>query len=183
MRIVVQPPCRLRDPDLLIADEPTTALDVTTQAQILNLMDRLQEEFGSAIIMITHDLGVVAEIADDIVVMYAAKVVEQAPVDDLFKRPRHPYTWGLLGSLPRLDTDVERLVQIPGSPPSLLNPPAGCRFNPRCAYVFDRCRAEQPELERVPGDVEHYQACFLDEETKERENRKLQAGSLAGGPA
>ena len=115
----------VNDPDLLIADEPTTALDVTTQAQILNLMDRLQEEFGSAIIMITHDLGVVAEIADDIVVMYAAKVVEQAPVDDLFKQPRHPYTWGLLGSLPRLDADVDRLVQIPGSPPSLLNPPSG----------------------------------------------------------
>jgi peptide/nickel transport system ATP-binding protein len=170
----------VNDPDLLIADEPTTALDVTTQAQILNLMDRLQQEFGSAIIMITHDLGVVAEIADDVVVMYAAKVVERAPVDDLFKQPRHPYTWGLLGSLPRLDTDTERLVQIPGSPPSLLNPPTGCRFNPRCAYVFDRCKAEQPELEQVPGDAEHLQACFLDEETKERENRKLQAGSLAG---
>jgi len=172
----------VNDPDLLIADEPTTALDVTTQAQILNLMDRLQEEFGSAIIMITHDLGVVAEIADDIVVMYAAKVVEQAPVDDLFKRPHHPYTWGLLGSLPRLNADVERLVQIPGSPPSLLNPPRGCRFNPRCSYVFERCKSEEPGLEPVPDDHEHLQACFLDEATKELENRKLQAGSLAGGP-
>jgi len=169
----------VNDPDLLIADEPTTALDVTTQAQILNLLDRLQEEFGSAIIMITHDLGVVAEIADEVVVMYAAKVIERAPVGDLFRKPRHPYTWGLLGSLPRLDTDTERLVQIPGSPPSLLNPPAGCRFNPRCAYAFDRCRAEQPVLEPVPGEAEHLQACFLDEETKERENRRLQAGSLA----
>ena len=173
----------VNDPDLLIADEPTTALDVTTQAQILNLMDRLQEEFGSAIIMITHDLGVVAEIADDIVVMYAAKVVEQAPVDDLFKKPRHPYTWGLLGSLPRLNADVERLVQIPGSPPSLLNPPRGCRFNPRCAFVFDRCKAEEPGLDPVPGDAEHLQACFLDEETKELENRKLQAASFARGQA
>ncbi len=173
----------VNDPDLLIADEPTTALDVTTQAQILNLMDTLQEEFGSAIIMITHDLGVVAEIADDIVVMYAAKVVEQAPVDDLFKKPHHPYTWGLLGSLPRLNADVERLVQIPGSPPSLLNPPKGCRFNPRCPFVFDRCRDEQPQLEPVPDDPEHFQACFLDEETKQRENRKLQAGSFAGGPS
>jgi peptide/nickel transport system ATP-binding protein len=173
----------VNDPDLLIADEPTTALDVTTQAQILNLMNKLQEEFGSAIIMITHDLGVVAEVADDIVVMYAAKIVEQAPVDDLFKRPHHPYTWGLLGSLPRLDTDVDRLVQIPGSPPSLLNPPVGCRFNPRCAYVFDRCKSELPELEPVPGIADHFQACFLDEQTKERENEKLQAGSLAGGTA
>ncbi|MGZ4320352.1 MAG: ABC transporter ATP-binding protein [Gaiellaceae bacterium] len=171
----------VNDPDLLIADEPTTALDVTTQAQILNLMDRLQEEFGSAIIMITHDLGVVAEIADDIVVMYAAKVVEQAPVDDLFKAPRHPYTWGLLGSLPRLNTDVERLVQIPGSPPSLLNPPRGCRFNPRCSYVFGRCKEEEPELMPVTSAPEHLQACFLDDETKELENRKLQAGSYAGG--
>jgi peptide/nickel transport system ATP-binding protein len=173
----------VNDPELLIADEPTAALDVTTQAQILNLLDRLQKEFGSAIIMITHDLGVVAEIADDIVVMYAAKIVEQAPVDDVFKRPRHPYTWGLLGSLPRLDTDVERLVHIPGSPPSLLNPPRGCRFNPRCAYVFGRCKEEQPELEPLPDDPGHLQACFLDEETKELENRKLQAASFVEGPS
>src|SRR5207302_9937069 len=118
----------INDPDLLIADEPTTALDVTTQAQILNLIIKLQADFGSAIIMITHDLGVIAEIADEVVVMYAARVAEQAPIDNLFRRPHHPYTWGLLGSLPRLDTDVERLVQIQGHPPSLLNPPRGCRF-------------------------------------------------------
>ena len=105
----------INDPDLLIADEPTTALDVTTQAQILTLMKRLQEEFGSAIMMITHDLGVVAEVADDVLVMYAANVVEQANVDDLFNRPQHPYTWGLMGSLPRLDADLERLTQIPAS--------------------------------------------------------------------
>ena len=113
----------VNDPDLLIADEPTTALDVTTQAQILELMNRLQREFGSAIIIITHDLGVVAETADDVVVMYAARIAEQGPVDEIFKRPHHPYTWGLLGSLPRLDTDTERLVQIPGQP-SLLQPAA-----------------------------------------------------------
>ena len=121
----------INDPDLLIADEPTTALDVTTQAQILKLIDKMQDEFGSAVIMITHDLGVVAETADDVVVMYAAKVAEHAPVDDLFNRPSHPYTWGLLGSLPRIGVDVDRLTQIPGSPPSLLNPPDGCRFHPR----------------------------------------------------
>jgi len=122
----------INDPDLLIADEPTTALDVTTQAQILALMKRLQEDFGSAILIITHDLGVVAEVADEVLVMYAANVVEQAEVHDLFNQPQHPYTWGLMGSLPRLEADVERLTQIPGQPPSLLRPPAGCRFHPRC---------------------------------------------------
>src|SRR5918996_1318864 len=127
----------VNDPDLLIADEPTTALDVTTQAQILDLMMRLQQEFGSAIIIITHDLGVVAETADDVLVMYAAKIAEHAPVERVFARPHHPYTWGLLGSLPRLDVDVERLVQIQGQPPSLLHPPRGCRFPPRCPYVMD----------------------------------------------
>src|SRR6266487_5321022 len=128
------------DPAVLIADEPTTALDVTTQAQIMNLMRSLQDDFGSAIIVITHDLGVVAEAADDVLVMYAAEVAEQAPVEKLFKRPFHPYTWGLLGSLPRLDIEVERLVQIPGQPPSLLRPPSGCRFHPRCPYVMDKCK-------------------------------------------
>jgi peptide/nickel transport system ATP-binding protein len=169
----------INDPDLLIADEPTTALDVTTQAQILALMERLQSEFGSAIIMITHDLGVVAEIADEVVVMYAANVVEQGNVDEMFRRPHHPYTWGLLGSLPRLDVDLERLVQIQGQPPSLLNPPRGCRFHPRCPYVFNRCKAEFPLLMPVSGDREHTQRCFLDEETKDREAAKLLAGTLA----
>ena len=136
----------INDPDLLIADEPTTALDVTTQAQILSLMKTLQEDFGSAIIMITHDLGVVAEIADDVLVMYAANVVEQAEVHDLFNRPQHPYTWGLMGSLPRLEADVERLTQIPGQPPSLLHPPNGCRFHPRCPYVMEVCKTTVPQL-------------------------------------
>jgi peptide/nickel transport system ATP-binding protein len=163
----------INDPDLLIADEPTTALDVTTQAQILKLIDRMQEEFGSAVIMITHDLGVVAETADDVVVMYAAKVAEQAPVDDLFNRPSHPYTWGLLGSLPRIGVDVDRLTQIPGSPPSLLNPPSGCRFHTRCEFVMPVCRTAVPELRPVPGHPGHFDACHLDDETKEREATKL----------
>ena len=110
-------------------------------------MKTLQEDFGSAIIMITHDLGVVAEIADDVLVMYAANVVEQAEVHDLFNRPQHPYTWGLMGSLPRLDADVERLTQIPGQPPSLLRPPSGCRFHPRCPYVMEVCKTTVPSPE------------------------------------
>jgi peptide/nickel transport system ATP-binding protein len=169
----------VNDPDLLIADEPTTALDVTTQAQILELMNRLQREFGSAIIVITHDLGVVAETADDVVVMYAARIAEQGPVDEIFKRPHHPYTWGLLGSLPRLDTDAERLVQIPGQPPSLLNPPRGCRFHPRCPYVMNICKQEEPELKKVTGDHAHFQRCWLDETTKDREAAKLLHGTMA----
>jgi peptide/nickel transport system ATP-binding protein len=146
----------INEPDLLIADEPTTALDVTTQAQILELMRDLQQEHGTAIIMITHDLGVVAEIADDVVVMYAGRVIEEAPVDQIYAAPRHPYTWGLLGSLPRMDLETDRLVQVPGQPPSLLNPPAGCRFN------------------QSPG---HEDACFLDEATKTRESERLLAGT------
>ena len=169
----------INDPDLLIADEPTTALDVTTQAQILSLMKRLQEDFGSAIIMITHDLGVVAEVADDVLVMYAANVVEQAEVHDLFNRPQHPYTWGLMGSLPRLDADVERLTQIPGQPPSLLRPPAGCRFHPRCPYVMEVCKTTVPELKPTPRDQAHLEKCHLDEETKEREAAKLLEVTMA----
>ncbi len=169
----------VNDPDLLIADEPTTALDVTTQAQIINLMKRLQADFGSAIIFITHDLGVIAETADDVLVMYAANVIEQATVDDLFVRPQHPYTWGLMGSLPRLGADVERLVQIPGQPPSLLRPPSGCRFHPRCPYVMEVCKTTFPELRPTSRDPNHLQACHLDEDTKEREAAKLLAATIA----
>jgi peptide/nickel transport system ATP-binding protein len=169
----------INDPDLLIADEPTTALDVTTQAQILNLMNKLQEEFGSAIVIITHDLGVVAETADDVLVMYAAEVVEQAPVNHIFNRPHMPYTWGLLGSLPRLDHETDRLVQIKGQPPSMLRPPSGCRFHPRCPYVMDICLKENPELKKVSDDDQHSVACHLDEETKDREAAKLLAGPVA----
>jgi peptide/nickel transport system ATP-binding protein len=170
----------INDPDLLIADEPTTALDVTTQAQILNLMKRLQDDFGSAIIMVTHDLGVIAEVADDVFVMYAANVVEQAEVHDLFNRPQHPYTWGLMGSLPRLDADVERLTQIPGQPPSLLRPPPGCRFHPRCPYVMEVCKTTVPRLVPTQKDPDHRQACHLDEETKDREAAKLIQETMAG---
>jgi peptide/nickel transport system ATP-binding protein len=173
----------INNPDLLIADEPTTALDVTTQAQILLLMEKLQDEYGSAIIMITHDLGVVAEIADEVLVMYAAEIVERGSVDRIFKRPQHPYTWGLLGSLPRLDADVERLVQIQGQPPSLLRPPPGCRFHPRCQYVMPVCREKDPELLPVPDVPGHLQACHLDEETKNREAAKLLAVMSGEGQA
>jgi len=169
----------VNDPDLLIADEPTTALDVTTQAQIMSLMKTLQDDFGSAVIIITHDLGVIAETADEVVVMYAAKIAEQAPVDEIFNRPQHPYTWGLLGSLPRLDANVDRLVQIPGQPPSLLTPPSGCRFHPRCPYVMDICKRQEPELRPISTDTSHLQACHLDEETKEREASKLLASTMA----
>jgi peptide/nickel transport system ATP-binding protein len=169
----------INEPDLLIADEPTTALDVTTQAQILKLMTKLQDEFDTAIIMITHDLGVVAEIAHDVVVMYAGKVAEEGTVDEIFTRPHHPYTWGLLGSLPRIDADVERLVQIQGQPPSLLHPPKGCRFHPRCPYVMDVCKSTVPALLPVSSEPQHLQACHLDETTKDREVAKLLEGTLA----
>jgi peptide/nickel transport system ATP-binding protein len=169
----------INEPDLLIADEPTTALDVTTQAQILELMASLQRDLDTAILMITHDLGVVAEVADDVVVMYAGKVAEAGAVDEIFARPHHPYTWGLLGSLPRLDADVERLVQITGSPPSLLRPPAGCRFHPRCPYALDVCGRVEPTLLPVAGGGEHLQACHLDEETKDAEVLRLLTGTLA----
>ncbi|MCP9272212.1 ABC transporter ATP-binding protein [Mycolicibacterium arenosum] len=134
------------DPDVLIADEPTTALDVTVQAQILSLLQRLNTERGLAVVLITHDLGVVAEVADRVAVMYAGQIVEDATLDELFYNPQHPYTWGLLGSLARLDQPTPvRLEQIPGMPPSLANPPSGCRFAPRCPHEFDRC-AEPPPL-------------------------------------
>ena len=165
----------VNNPDILIADEPTTALDVTTQAQILRLMQKLQDEFRMAIVMITHDLGVIAEIADDIVVMYAGKVVEQASAEDLFERPQHPYTWGLLGSLPRLTGQTERLYQIPGQPPSLLRPPSGCAFHPRCEFTFERCRAEVPELVAF-GEPGHRHRCFLDNARRQQiwEAKKLE---------
>ncbi|HMU36341.1 MAG TPA: ABC transporter ATP-binding protein, partial [Marmoricola sp.] len=138
------------DPDLLIADEPTTALDVTVQAQILDLIRDLQKEFNSAVLMITHDLGVVAELADDIMVMYAGRCAEYGTADQVFNRPEHPYTWGLLGSMPRFDKPpTERLLPIKGTPPSLIQLPSGCAFNPRCDFkerVGERCVRERPEL-------------------------------------
>jgi peptide/nickel transport system ATP-binding protein len=160
----------INNPEILIADEPTTALDVTTQAQILRLMNRLQEEHKMAIVMVTHDLGVVAEIADDVIVMYGGKVVEQAKVDDLFAKPEMPYTWGLLGSLPRLNATGSRLEQIPGQPPSLLHPPSGCPFNPRCEYVMPQCRTDLPELRHSSTTLGegHVFRCHLDDEARDR---------------
>jgi len=153
------------EPDVLIADEPTTALDVTVQAQILRLLDDLNRERDLAIILITHDLGVVAEIADRVLVMYAGQIVENATLDETFYDPRHPYTWGLLGSLMRLDqTRGARLAQIPGQPPSLLAPPQGCRFAPRCSHRFDKCDEPPPLEARVGGD--HLDRCWLDPEEK-----------------
>ncbi|HMB80055.1 MAG TPA: ABC transporter ATP-binding protein [Vicinamibacterales bacterium] len=152
------------NPSLLIADEPTTALDVTIQAQILELMKRLQRDYGSSILLITHDMGVVSEIAERVVVMYAGSVVEEGPKAAVFRDPQHPYTWGLLGSIPRVGRRVRRLAAIPGSPPSLLAPPEGCRFAPRCAHRFERCSV-RPELrERVaPGRAD---ACHLDQSVR-----------------
>jgi oligopeptide/dipeptide ABC transporter ATP-binding protein len=153
------------EPDVLIADEPTTALDVTIQAQILQLIDRLNRERDLAVIIITHDLGVVAEIADRVLVMYAGQVVEDATLDEIFYEPKHPYTWGLLGSLARLDQPrTTRLTQISGAPPSLLAPPAGCRFAPRCSHVFDKC-TELPPLEARTGGT-HLDRCWLDPDIK-----------------
>jgi peptide/nickel transport system ATP-binding protein len=170
----------INNPELVIADEPTTALDVTMQAQILKLMKNLQDEFHMAIIMITHDLGVVAEVADDVIVMYGGRVVEHANVDELFASPQMPYTWGLLSSLPRLRT-VDRLEQIPGQPPSLLHPPSGCAFHPRCAYTMARCREELPALTTM-GDGSRSFRCHLDETTR-AEVWRAKAAALASADA
>jgi oligopeptide/dipeptide ABC transporter ATP-binding protein len=151
------------DPRLLIADEPTTALDVTVQAQILRLLRRVQRELGTALIMITHDLGVIAEIADDVVVMYAGRAMEGAPRRELFLTPSHPYTRGLFASIPRAELEVARLTPIPGQPPSLIAPAPGCPFHPRCAQAVARC-AEAPPLFAVGGDRRHVSACWMNED-------------------
>jgi peptide/nickel transport system ATP-binding protein len=179
------------EPKLLIADEPTTALDVTVQAQILALINDLQHRLGMAVIIITHDLGVVAEIADEIVVMYAGRIVERAPTELLFASPEHPYTWGLLKSIPRLDTPrSEELVPIPGRPPSLINRPTGCHFHPRCAWVQDEHRRVDPRLEPVPaqpgqpgqsgqpGQPGHHVACLLPHEVRQEIWRGFQGGRI-----
>ncbi|WP_432827859.1 ABC transporter ATP-binding protein [Dactylosporangium sp. CA-092794] len=153
----------VNNPQLLIADEPTTALDVTVQAQILDLIRDLQSEFNSAVIIITHDLGVVAEVADEILVMYGGKCVEHATAEAIFRRPEHPYAWGLLSSMPRVDREVrERLVPIKGNPPSLINLPSGCSFHPRCPYVERNgipCKTVEPTL--AEGTPEHGVACHI----------------------
>jgi len=161
------------NPKLLIADEPTTALDVTIQAQILELMIELQKEYGMAIVMITHDLGVIAEMAQRVVVMYAGKVVEYTDAKRLFKDPKHPYTWGLMNAIPRLDVEQEELYNIPGVVPDPLHFPEGCKFNTRCPFVTDKCRKEEPELEEI--DKGHFVRCFYFDKVEE-EKKKAKAG-------
>jgi oligopeptide/dipeptide ABC transporter ATP-binding protein len=165
------------EPALLIADEPTTALDVTIQAQIMRLLRNLNAERDLSTILITHDLGVVAEIADRILVMYAGEIVESGTLEEIFYDPQHPYTWGLLGSVMRLDRPRRsRLAQIKGAPPSLLNPPAGCRFRPRCPHAFSKC-PEHPPLENRLGEGEHLDRCWLEVEEK-RAKRTLDGGDI-----
>jgi peptide/nickel transport system ATP-binding protein len=166
------------DPKLLIADEPTTALDVTVQAQILELIERLQSEFDTAVVVITHDLGVVAEMADEIAVMYAGRIVEHADTDTIFAAPEHPYTWGLLSSIPKLDAPRdEELIPIAGRPPSLINLPGGCSFHPRCPYVKPAHMKVDPPLEPVPDHPKHRVACLLDTQTRKRLWRELRDGT------
>jgi oligopeptide/dipeptide ABC transporter ATP-binding protein len=164
------------NPDVLIADEPTTALDVTIQAQIIELIDRLKDDFNSAVILITHDLGVVAEIADEIIVMYGGRVVEHGTKQQIFYDPQMPYTWGLLGSIPRLDRPKpEKLASIKGSPPSLINLPRGCKFRPRCPHAFDKCHEEPPLANRVE-EAGHLDRCWLSVEQK----REVREATIRG---
>jgi peptide/nickel transport system ATP-binding protein len=164
------------NPDILIADEPTTALDVTIQAQILELIDKLKDDFDSSVILITHDLGVVADVADEIIVMYAGRVVERGSKRELFYDPQHPYTWGLLGSIPRLDRPKpKKLHSIEGMPPSLINLPQGCKFRPRCPHAFDKCN-EEPGLENHVEERHHLDRCWLTVEEK----RRLRERTIAG---
>ena len=166
------------DPRLLIADEATTALDVTVQAQILDLIRRLQHELDTAVVVISHDLGVIAETADDIAVMYAGRIVEYADAMTLYNSPAHPYTWGLLGSIPRLDTPRdEELIPVSGLPPSLINLPTGCHFHPRCPYVREAHKRVDPQLEPLPGDTRHQAACLLDAQVRRRIWAELQKGA------
>jgi peptide/nickel transport system ATP-binding protein len=165
-------------PRLIIADEPTTALDVTIQAQILRQLKQLRDDTGSAVIMVTHDLGVVADIADRVVVMYGGRIVEEGKLDELFYDPQHPYTWGLLGSIARVDRErPRRLPAIPGTPPSLLDPPQGCHFRPRCPHAFDKCTEVPPLEARVERAPEHRDRCWLSVEEK-RDRREVADGQI-----
>ena len=146
-------------PPLVIADEPTTALDVVVQAQILNLMKRLKNELRTSIMLISHDLSIIAEVADKIAIMYGGKIVEYGPSDLVYNNPRHPYTRALLNSIPRLRGEIRDLTWIPGTPPDLINPPPGCRFHPRCPHAMERCKKEEPPVVEV--DRNHYVACWL----------------------
>lgn len=164
------------NPKLLIADEPTTALDVTIQAQILELLARLRRDLNTSLILITHDLGVVAGVTDRILVMYAGHIAERAPTEEIFDNPRHPYTLGLLGAVPRLDAERgSDLVTIPGSPPDLLHPPTGCPFQPRCPFKIDKCATYPPDL-KVGRD--HYSACWVDVTDPKEQQRAMQKGFI-----
>jgi peptide/nickel transport system ATP-binding protein len=163
----------VHNPDLLIADEPTTALDVTVQAQILELIDRVKKDFDIGVILITHDLAVISDVAQKVMVMYAARAMEIGTKDEVFDSPMHPYTWGLLESIPRVDQRGGQLIPIEGSPPSLINLPQGCVFRPRCPYKAPRSEVEQPELKDRGGG--HPEACFLPVEEKERIWREREA--------
>jgi peptide/nickel transport system ATP-binding protein len=166
------------NPSVLIADEPTTALDVTIQAQILQRMRDLRQETGAAVILVTHDLGVVADIADRIAVMYAGRIVEEGTLDEIFYDPQHPYTWGLLGSITRVDKPrPERLPAIAGLPPSLADRPEGCHFRPRCPHEFAQCTNVPPLEAHLPGDAEHRDRCWLSVEDK-RTKREVQPGEI-----
>src|ERR671933_746359 len=166
------------DPSILIADEPTTALDVTIQAQILERIRKLRDETGAAVILVTHDLGVVADIADRVAVMYAGRIVEQGTLDDIFYDPQHPYTWGLLGSITRVDRPrAVRLPAIAGAPPSLANRPEGCHFRPRCPHEFSKCPEVPPLEARMDGSPGHLDRCWLTPEEK-RERREVRPGEI-----
>jgi peptide/nickel transport system ATP-binding protein len=166
----------VHNPDVLIADEPTTALDVTVQAQIIELIDRIKSEFDVGVILITHDLGVVAESASHVLVMYGGRAMEYGPAREIFAAAQHPYAWGLLESMPSVERRMDRLLAIEGSPPSLLDPPPGCPFNPRCRYAFSRCREETVRLQQVPDG--HLDACFLPVETKREEWQRRVAATI-----
>ncbi|MGC8673784.1 MAG: ABC transporter ATP-binding protein [Thermoprotei archaeon] len=156
-------------PPLIIADEPTTALDVVVQAEILELLEDIKKKFSTSLLMITHDLSIISELADDVLIMYAGKIVEKSDVYSLYARPMHPYTQGLLGAFPNIRAPKKRLVSIPGSPPDLASLPSGCSFNPRCPYATDRCRTEEPKLREVePG---HWVACHYAEQIFEGKNK------------
>jgi peptide/nickel transport system ATP-binding protein/oligopeptide transport system ATP-binding protein len=166
------------DPSVLIADEPTTALDVTVQAQILERFRELVAQMGASVILVTHDLGVVTDIADRIAVMYAGRIVEQGSLDEIFYDPQHPYTWGLLGSIPRLDRPrPKRLPTIPGLPPSLANRPQGCHLRPRCPHEFDQCAKTPPLQSRVPAAPAHLDRCWLSCDQK-RKLREIEPGVI-----
>jgi peptide/nickel transport system ATP-binding protein len=175
----------LNDPELLIADEPTTALDVTVQAQIIELLRDLQKEFGTAIVLITHDLGVVADMADDVVVMYGGRIVERGTIDDIYYRPEMPYTWGLLGSVPRMDVNrSERLEPIPGQPPSLIRLPKGCVFRPRCPYhelvPGNLCDTDRPDL--LPVSPDHAVRCHLEPAQRKEIARERLGAQVSAAP-